>query len=200
MLVAALGFGLAGCATEERVVEVRGGLAGLARLPGASSNLPLEAVGPSAADSAERWNELLGAQDKGEKIEGHALRRELEDGSVLLLSRSPRELILHLYETLRDGELELLEEQIISARTKRAYLSQRKSSREAVDWLVKNREDVEALLATMPAGEQTPGVVMRPLGQNAFRLSSGDAAGLGLKLKQLDLVVEQGRFRLLMIQ
>ncbi len=182
------------------MVAVKGGLGGLARLPGATSNLPLDAVGPSAEDSTERWRELLGDTAPGEPVEGHALRRRLEDGTVVLVSRSPRELILHLYETLRDNELELLEEQVISQRAKQAYLASRKSPKDAVAWLVKHRKDVEELLATMPAGEQTPGVFMKPLGNNAFRLNSADAAALGLKLRRVDVVVEQGRFRLLTIQ
>ncbi|MFM9957306.1 MAG: hypothetical protein ACKVZJ_04470 [Phycisphaerales bacterium] len=199
-MLAAIAVLLGACQTEEKVVSVKGGFGGLARLPGASSQLPLDAVGPSAADSTDRWSQLLGKDNKGKPVEGHALRRELDDGGVLLVARSPRELIVHLYETLRDNELELLEEQVISQRTKQAYMAERKTPKDAVAWLVEHREDVEALLATMPAGEQTPGVLMKPLGNNAFRLSSADAPSLGLKLRRLDLVIEQGRFRLLTIQ
>ena len=184
---------------------MRGGLTGLARLPGAQSQLPPEATGsalPAAGGAPEndRWGKLLGNETPGEPVEGRPLRRTLPDGGVLLLSRTPRELIANLYETLRDNEVVLLEEQVISERTKRAYYARGKTARDAAEWLVKNQAHVEALIGVMPAAEQTPGVFMKPLGQNAFRLTLGGSEMLELKYKTVDVVIEQGRFRLLMIQ
>lgn len=192
---------------------MKGGLSGLGRLPGGYTNLPLEKTGgdPSvrepgksgggAQGGSDQWSRLLGAETPGEPVEGRPLRRQLPDGGVLLLSRSPRELIANLYETLRDSETQLLEEQVLSERTKRAYFAERKSPADAVAWLMKNRKDVEALIAAMPAGEQTPGVFIKPLGNNAFRLTMGSGVEmLETKFRTLDVVIEQGRFRLLMIQ
>jgi hypothetical protein len=198
------------CQTEQRVVGMKGGLSGLGRLPGGTAQLPPESLGgdpnvrepgKGAQAGGDQWTRLLGKEDPGEPIEGRPLRRKLPDGGVILLSRSPRELIANLYETLQDNETQLIEEQIISAKTKRAYLAERKPASEAVAWLFKNRKDVEALIAAMPAGEQTPGVFMKPLGGNAFRLTMGAGSEmLDVKFRTLDVVIEQGRFRLLMIQ
>lgn len=189
---------------------MRGGLSGLGRMPGGFSNLAPEKTGgdPSVREpgkgaqaGGDQWSRLLGAETPGEPVEGRPLRRQLPDGGVLLLSRSPRELIANLYETLRDNEVQLFEEQVLSERTKRAYFAERKTPKDAVDWVFKNRKDVEALIAAMPAGEQTPGVFIKPLGNNAFRLTQGAGSEmLETKFRVLDVVIEQGRFRLLMIQ
>ena len=89
---------------------------------------------------------------------------------------------------------------MLSQRTRSEYLARGKKPREAVEWLVRNQSDVEALLASMPAGEQTPGVLMTPIGNNAFALSPSGAEVLDLKYKTLDVVIERGQFKLLMIR
>lgn len=187
-----------GCQTEQRVVGVKGGFSGLARLPGAQSQLPPEALPP--AEPSDRWSRLLPQDEPGEPVEGRPLRRVLPTGDVVLLSRSPRELIVHLYETLRDEEYELLEKQVLSERTRSAYRREGKPVGEAVRWLIRNRDEIEKLISAMPVGDQTPGVLMNPLGNNAFRLSVQGGEMLPMRYHTLDVVIEEGRFRLLMIR
>lgn len=198
MAVGALVVGVGGCQTERRVVAVKGGWSGLALLPGAQSELPKEALAPP--ESGDRWNKILPADLPGKPVEGRPLRRELDDGSVYLVARSPKDVIVHLYETLQEEEYELLEKQVLAERTKKAYQAEGKNPREAVAWLVRNKSDVEALIGVMPAGEQTPGVFMNPIGQNAFRLTSSGLAVMDLRYKTIDVVLEEGKFRLLMIR
>lgn len=153
-----------------------------------------------AGQPRDTWAKVIPQDAPGNPVEGRPLRRQLDDGTTVLLSRSPRELIQHLFETLRDQEYELLETQVLSQRTRQSYLAAGKKPQDAVQWLVRNQVDVEKLISVMPAGEQTPGVMMTSLGNNAFRLSLDSSEILQLRYRTMDLVVEQGKFRLLMVR
>lgn len=192
----------AGCKPEEHIISVTGGYSSLANFPGAKGGLKPESQ-VSDQEQMDRWTKLLAKNPKnveGEAVEGRPLRRKMQDGKYILISRAPHELMQHLFETLRDQEYDLLEQEVLSQRTRSEYLARGKKPREAVEWLVRNQSDVEALLVSMPAGEQTPGVLMTPIGNNAFALSPSGAEVLDLKYKTLDVVIERGQFKLLMIR
>lgn len=188
---------LAAC-EQERVVSVKGGLSGLGKLPGAASNIPESAY--EKPTDGDRFQKLLDKDQPGQPVEGKPLRRQLDNGEIYLISRSPRELISHLYDTLQNDERALLESQVLAERTKRAYRAAGKPPADAADWIFRNRKWIEDLIAAMPAGEQTPGVFMKPLGDNAFRLTLNGSELLDLRYKALEVVIEEGRFRLLMIR
>ncbi|MEO1128568.1 MAG: hypothetical protein AAFX05_02545 [Planctomycetota bacterium] len=195
MLVLAVLTG--GCA-EERVVGVRGGLQSI---PGATGGIRAETPDTRGGDTA--WAGTLAAYQPevdGEPVEGRPLRIAQEpDGSIILLNRSPRELVINLHETLRDQEHDLLFEQVLSEQTKQRYRDRSRDPRDAVTWLARNERPIQELLATMPAGEQTPGAFLQPLGDNAYRIEAPGRELLDLKYSSLDVVVEQGQFRLLLI-
>jgi hypothetical protein len=129
-----------------------------------------------------------------------ALRHTNPDGSVTLSLRSPAEVMYQVMTTLQHQEHDLLLEQVIAERAKREYLRRGRDPGEAVDFLVKHKEDVAALFATFPMADQTPGVHLETVGRNAFRLRAPVAMAGELRLHSFDVVIEEGRFRLLMIR
>jgi hypothetical protein len=53
-----------------------------------------------------------------------------------------------------------------------------------------------ALLARMPMGEFTPGLFLKPLERNTFRLQIPPRAAQGLNWTFVDMVVERGKWKL----
>lgn len=129
-----------------------------------------------------------------------ALRHTNPDGTVTLSLRSPSEVMYQVMTTLQNDEHDLLLEQVIADRTKRAYTTKGRDPGEAIDYLVKHKNDIASLFATFPMGDQTPGVHLESIGRNAFRLSAPVAMAQELRLHSFDVVIERGQFRLLMIR
>lgn len=194
-LAAALGTGC-GCAEEREILEVRGGLVGL---PGSQGGL----VGSRPKETSGGFQDVLNRYDPLEESEDQnsagILRRTNDDGTVSLISRSPRHVVYHLLTLLASEEEDLLFDQLLSDNLKEAYIQRGKDPREAVDFLMDNRDDIRRLLATIPMGEQTPGVLARPIGRNMFRLSAPSVMARDLRFKHFDVVMEGRVFRLLLI-
>lgn len=205
---------LSACA-EERVVAVRGGLYGL---PGAQSGFEAEPSdvtpsGPVVRDS-NQWESVLrafpgyepppaaGAIDPAANSPGESLglRRTNPDGSITLYSRTPADVMFHLMTTLQAKEYDLLLDQVIADATKTEYRRRGLDPRDAIDFLSRRKDDIAALFATFPMGDQTPGVRMESIGRNTFRLSAPVAMAQELRLHSLDVIIERGNFRLLMIR
>lgn len=213
------------CAPETRIISARGGLYGL---PGAQSSLEIEgeesrAQEPSAA-GANPWDRVLaafpgaeasptdeeaqaepGAPDEREpqpqsRAEMLGLRRTARDGSIVLSSRSPSDVMYHVMTTLANEEDDLLFDQVIAEEAKQEYRKRARDPREAVEFLKKRRKDVAELFAAFPMGDQTPGVHLTTIGRNAFRLRAPAALAPDLRLHSMDVVIERGQFRLLGIR
>ncbi|MEM1329183.1 MAG: hypothetical protein AAGG07_01345 [Planctomycetota bacterium] len=173
---------MSGCAEpEERVVALRGPLAGL---PGANAggNVALQESASSGVDPT--------AVPEG------GLRREREDGTVELRAVSPRHLMTHVFQTVRDGERDLFVEQVLSERTKKEFRERGFEPALAFDELVRRREDVFKLFARLPYGENTPGALWTRLGERTYRLKATGMAGRGLRWNFMDAVYEDGNWRL----
>lgn len=192
---------LAACAPEERVVAVRGGFHSL---EGVDSQLKLEARSTVSAPTS--WDAILDryydADDElpGEPAPGYPNRREMADGSYYLITRSPRDLIIHLYETLNAGEFEMMYEQLLAERTKQAYRDEGLDPVEAGKYVVRNREHVIKLLELMPGGEATPGVFMKSTPGKTYVLSVPNAGAVSSKYSELEFTIEDGRFVLVMLR
>ncbi|MEQ8850894.1 MAG: hypothetical protein RIB32_03835 [Phycisphaerales bacterium] len=194
-MLAGAAMAFAGCAREERVVGVRGGFQ---RIPGASGG-----YGMTGAPRSEDWVgflDRLNAEpnlEEGAVVDEGSLRVIHDDGSVTLTLRAPRHVIYHILQTLRAKEYDLLFEQVISDRSKEALIEQDRDPFDAVAYLVRNQEEIEAFFKVIPFGEQTPGVLQESIGRNAFRIA-GPGGGTGdTKFSALDVVIEDGEFRLL---
>ncbi len=192
---------VAGC-VEERVVGVRGGFHSL---EGVDSQLKLEARATTGAPTS--WEAILAryygqAPDElpGEPAPGYPNRRLLSDGSYYLVSRSPRDLIIHLYETLGAGEFEMMYEQLLAERTKQAYVEEGLDPVEAGKYIVRNRKHVAKLLELMPGAEGTPGVFMKTTPDKTYVLSVPNANAVSSKYSKLEFAIEEGRFVVVMIE
>ena len=184
---------MAGC--ETRIVAIK---RGFGAIPGASSGIPVERDGPAL----KNWGEVLqdlDAELPGEAVDGNVLRRRISSTEVMLVSQSPRHLLGHLGDVLRNGEWDLLYTQILSERVKQNYLDQGRDPRDAVEWFKERRDEILSLLVQMPAGEQTPGVFMRSIGPNMFSLRSPGGALSDLRYRTVQVIIEPEGFRLLLI-
>lgn len=202
-----------GC-VEKRVVSVRGGLTGL---PGAQGGIQPEGQ-PTAQAPGGGWDRLLStfddvnASDRGTKRPGTAssavsaaempsdLRIRHEDGSETLVLKAPSHVMYHLTFTLERKEYDLLIEQVLSERTKAEYRKRALDPMAAAKWLARRQEDIARLFATIPQGEQTPGVLMETIGPNMFRLRAPTLMRSELRYDTIDVIIERGEFRLLMIR
>lgn len=191
---------LTGC-VEKRILSVKGGLQGL---PGAQGGYEISPDAPRPAKSSVedvlvRADQAAGRSAPGEEIEGRPLRRRMPDGSILLVARSPRHVMIHLFETLRDGEDDLLLNQVVSRRMRDQYERRGENPRQIVKQLHKQKHEVVKMMASMPLADQTPGALMRTVGRNEFEITAPGGDALDQKFKRFSVVIEQGMFRLLSI-
>ena len=193
---------LSGC-MEERVVAVRGGLQ---NMPGAVGGIRPDRPdsGESGGIASNRWSRYLEAYgDPHAKLTGSEEdpRRHIDEfGNVTLIMRSPADVLYHTYWTIQRGEWEILYEQVISDRLKRNYVEHFKDPEESVRFLRRNRQDVQQLLEVLPGAEMTPGALLSTVGPLAFRITASPEQTHGKKFKSVDVVIEDGVFRLLLIK
>lgn len=184
---------LAGCHTERRVVAVRG--LNLADIPGAEGGVRAE--GPRRSVGGTSWEAVLsrGAPPPpGRPIDDDPLRRELPDGSVHLVSRSPGQLLQHLLETLQRDEMDLLYDQLLSEYTKEYYRDRGEDPRERLDYIRDNAVAIRELLLSMPMADATPGASFVKQGRNSFRLEAPGAEWTGKKFTSISMRIENRRF------
>lgn len=170
---------LTGCEEERRVVRWD---PMLGNLPGAQTGTPYV-------------REMKGYVDPT-RIPAEDLRKEADDGKVTLTARTGRHLMMHIYVTLDKNERDLFTEQVLSEVTKREYYSRGKDPREAFDTLRERWEDVNMLFDTIPAGEFTPGVFARNMGDGVRRIEVQGPAAAGLHWTGMDMVMERGNWKL----
>ncbi len=189
-----------GCEQQVRVVDVRGGLQ---NIPGAEGGVrpdpppggerPVPGTRPRTHDgSYAAFLEAAYGPPPGEPIEGEPLRRELPDGSVHLVSRSPAQLIAHLTDTLQAQEHDLLFEQLIADSSKVALRDRGRDERAAVEFLTANEAEVRRLLLALRAGADTPGARFENRGNNRFEITA--RIGADRRFNTLRMRIEGGRF------
>jgi hypothetical protein len=200
-LLLALTPSLLGCMTEERVIAVRGGLYGV---PGAQSNRGLSAqpvsAGVTVQDIVERHHGGNEQLEIGEEVEGWPNRRRLEDGSLYLISRAPRELVIHLFETTIDGDWELMFDQLIANEAKDNYSQANRDPQDIIKFLREHRVDFVTLLRHLNFGEHSPGVEFIALPGNLYRLEVPLAREARQRFSTMEMVLEDGRMKLLLIR
>jgi len=176
VLAMVCGWGLLGCERYERVVHYRPPLSGI---PGAQSQTPFVSkyrAGPAAGD--------------GKIVIEH------EDGTVELVSRNALQMLTHIRRLVAENEEELFTEQILSERTKQEFIERGYDPSEAFREIKRRENDLMALLARMPMGEFTPGLMLEKLGRNTFRLEVKGRAGEDLNWRFVDIVIEGGKWKL----
>jgi len=170
---------LLGC-VEKKVVYRRPLLSGL---PGAVSGGEAVAAKPR------------GYQDPS-RIDSGKITIENPDGTKTLISRSARQLMAHIYQTLLDDDRDLFTEQVLSEMTKEEYRAHNLDPKRAFDELKRHRSDVEALFARMPMGEYTPGILLQNAGRGVMRVALSRQAADKLMWRGFDMVMEGGNWKL----
>ncbi len=133
-----------------------------------------------------------GYRDPGEIDQGR-ITIEREDGSKILIARSARHLMAHIYQTLKDDEKDLFIEQVLCEATRAEYRQRGLEPGEAFDFLKANQGQIAALFGRMPMGEYTPGVFMQQVGGGAYRVAISNKAAEGLQWRGFDMIWEGGR-------
>lgn len=129
------------------------------------------------------------------------IRQELPDGEIVLRSRTARDLMVHIQRALtdrnRDLERELFTDQVLSDKTWAEYESRGLPPERAYDDLLARRDDVLLLFNRIgPLGQNSPQVIMRSLGDNVIRLQVTGLARDGLRWTFMDMILEDGNWRL----
>lgn len=129
------------------------------------------------------------------------IRQELPDGSIVLRSRTARDLMVHVQRALtspeRELERELFTEQVLSAVTWSEFDERGLPPEAAYDQLLARRDDVLKLFNRIgPLAENSPQVLMRVVGENVIRLQLTGLAREDLRWTFMDIVYEAGNWRL----
>ena len=176
--------GLMVCGCEERRV-VRGSPM-LGSLPGAQVGSAIRPTEPA------RENRRVAVIDESEA----SLRVEHPDGSVTLVSRTGRQLMSHIFTTLDQDEGELFVEQVLSEMTRREFAQRGVDPMEGFRYLKTHERAIRKLFNAIPMGEFTPGTFMKPQGENVFRLEAPKMLHRNLAWTFMDMVYEDGHWRL----
>lgn len=180
-----------GC-MERRIIAVRGN--NIAALPGAQGGIKPDVPRQRVTST---WESILTADappPPGMPIEGEPNRRVLPDGSVHLVSKSPRHLVAHLRDVIQRDEMDLLYEQLLSEHTKEWYRNRGRDPREAIEYIERNATEMRELLMDLPMGEGTPGARFENAGRNAFRLRAPGAAWSDKRFTTIAMRIERRRF------
>ncbi|MCC6906326.1 MAG: hypothetical protein IT430_00165 [Phycisphaerales bacterium] len=150
------------------------------------------------ADKAKQFNEL--SEGKARPADAHApeLRIEHTDGTVTLNCYLPEHLVLHLRNCLAMAEVDLIFEQLVSKAAKQVYIDAQRDPHEAVDWLITNQRDVIMMLNRMTGGLSSPDVTWHSAG-DTYRMEIATPVRSTLRFTKLDLIREDGQFKLLLI-
>lgn len=179
VIIASCVLASGGCQEERRVVKWNPMLGGVA---GAESGMPV-------------------VRDYGEysdptKVPDNKIRVEDEQGNPVLLAKSGRHLMSHIYITLRDSEKELFTQQVLSERTREEFRANGRDEGEAFDRLRERFEDIRHLFDLMPYAEYTPGVRSTRVDTRVQRVEIKGMAARGLYWSGFDMVLEKGNWRL----
>lgn len=154
----------------------------------------------SGLPGAVSGGEAVATKPKGyhdpSNIDNGKITIENPDGSTTLISRSARQLMAHIYQTLLDDDRDLFTEQVLSEMTKEEYRAHNLDPKLAFDDLKKHQSDVEALFARMPMGEYTPGILLQNAGRGVMRVALSRHAADKLIWRGFDMVMEGGNWKL----
>ena len=169
---------LGGC-TYERIISQSSVLSGL---DGSQSAIPAKKLSRTLPD-------FLRTPDEGIRVEN-------EDGSITLYTKSVRQLMAQISTTIANGEKDLFLEQVLCELTKQEFYERGLDPAMAFDELVKRQRDIGRLFYYMPMGEYTPGLYLKTIGRNTFRLQLPRANNESLYWIGIDVIFEKSNYRL----
>lgn len=124
------------------------------------------------------------------------LREEDEEGNITLRARSFQHLMHHVATTLARDERELFMGQVLSPLTLAEFDERELDPGLAFDELKRRERDVRALFTQMPLAERSPGVTLRKIDRNMYRLRVSGPNGAGLRWRSIDAHFADGEWRL----
>lgn len=128
------------------------------------------------------------------------IREEQEDGSIVLRALLPEHVIANTLHCLRNEEYELLWDQMLSDRTRRAYEAQDQGVEEFAAFFRKHRLELAKMLTRMRIGLATYEVVVDNVGDGVVECRFWpQVAGL-FRFKKVKVVYEGFGLKLLMIE
>lgn len=176
-LLAALLLVLPAC--EQKVVSYNSFLSGL---PGAEQTLPYSrSVGDYKDPTVVPESELVEVTATNDKK---------------LIAKTGRHLMIHIYTTVDEDNADLFVDQVLSEVTKQECYARGSDPRELFGRLRAHQEDLQRLFASMPSGERTPGIFLRPVTGDVKRLQLDGIAAKGLYWDGMDMIMENGNWRL----
>ena len=124
------------------------------------------------------------------------IRVEDEEGNVTLYAKSAKHVISHIIYALENNERDIFVEQILSKITIKEFEDRGMDPGIAFDKLVEHRRDVYKTFHLMPQGEATPGLFLKPLGTNMFRLAASRSGRSNMLWIGIDVSFEESNFKL----
>lgn len=176
VVASALCAGLSGC-TYEKTVYWR----------------PALSAAPGAVSGGETFSEKPKGYRDPTQLDDGRIRVQGEDGSPVLVARTARHLMAHIYTTLKEEERELFVTQVLCEQTRAEFRERQMSPGEGFDYLKQNEQDIALLFGRMPMGEFSPGVISRQISGGVTRVTLNKAAAEGLRWRGFDMVWEGGR-------
>ena len=179
LLAIVAGIVLSGCQRYERVVSRSSILSGL---EGSESTIPQRR-------SKHAVHEIF-STPTGE------IRVEDELGEITLYAKNVRQLMTHITTTIQKEEQDLFIDQVLSQVTKDEFAQRGLDPALAFEELTKRQREIFRLFYFMPMGEYTPGLHLKAVGYNTFRLQLSRARNESLYWIGIDAVFENGNYRL----
>ncbi|MBS0197595.1 MAG: hypothetical protein JSR77_12645 [Planctomycetes bacterium] len=176
---ALIAAGLSVAACEQHVVSYNGLLSGL---PNSQQSLPLKRNLGDYKDPTRVSESSLVVEDKTKEKK--------------LVARTGRHLMIHIYNTVDEGDSDLFVREVLSSGTKQAIVLDGRSPTDYFNLLRSHQRDLQALFSAMPMGENTPGMFMRPVGNGVQRVRVDGIAAKNLYWDGFDMVMEGGNWKL----
>ena len=123
---------------------------------------------------------------------------EHQDGSVTFLSPLPMHLISHLQRVMAEADYPTLYDQLLSNEIKQRYVSRGVDPRQCLPWFEANRRDILILLSRVAGGINSPSIVYDQAGP-IIRLSVYGRPAMSLRYKSVEVIREDGNYKLLLI-
>lgn len=121
---------------------------------------------------------------------------ENQDGSVTLLAKTGRQLMIHIVTTLDNGQRDLFIDQVLSTTTRNEFLQRGLDPGLAFDECKRRRDSIDTLFARMPGAEASPGVRVKQVEKKTMRIQLTGLAGKDLYWIGFDMTMERGNWKL----
>jgi len=128
------------------------------------------------------------------------IREELEDGSVVLRCIVPEHVIANAMTCIRNSEYELMWNQLLSKRTRLAYASREEGLAEFAEFMDLERAPIMETLNRMSFGFLGQDVILESAGQGMMQVRFSPRLASQFKYKYVEMVMEDGLMRLLVIR